>query len=109
VAEPLIVGRHSGFTEYLDTNDGENFTLVRSADVEPVIDANKRAQADNPMGWSPSKEWRHVASIPAIIQMQWIEQYGADPLAKGNEDLLRRVLSDPEWRYLRTGGGIIKG
>jgi hypothetical protein len=103
----LLVSQHSGFSEYLHTQDGENFALERVDDVQPVLDANKRAQNDNPSGMGASREWKKVASIPVIIQLQWIERYGADPLAKGNEDLLRRVLNDPEWLYLRCSGGLI--
>lgn len=104
-----VVAQHDGWTELLHFNPDDSFTLEKVVDVQPVLDANKRRHNDNPMGWSKTKEWRHVASIPPIVQLKWIERYGADPLAKGNEDLLKRVLDDPEWRYLRTGGGILKG
>ena len=102
-----ILDSHGGWTEWLDTMDGETFTLVRQADVEPVIDHNKRLQNDNPKGMGPSREWQHIASIPPIVQLQWIERYGADPLAKGNEKLLLRVLNDPEFRYLRCSTVIV--
>lgn len=107
MAEPMLISRSAAYTATLDTQDGDEFTVRYQADVQPVIDANKHDQVHNPTGYSPSRELQHVARIPITIQMQWIERYGADPLAKGNEGLLRRILNDPDWRYLRTGGGLI--
>ncbi len=106
--ERFVTARHDGFTEYLQfDNDDETGHIVRVADVEPVIEANKRAQSDNPAGYGVTREWQHVARVPVMVQFEWIKRYGADPLAPGNEALLTRVLNDPEWRYLRTGGGIL--
>lgn len=103
----LIPNTHGAFTEMLDTVDGEEFTLRTVADVEPVIDRNKRLRNDNPSGMGASREWQHVAEIPVTVVFQWIQQYGVDPTAKGNEDLLKRLLNDPEWRYLRTSEVIV--
>ena len=45
--------------------------------------------------------------FPVTVQMQWIQRFGGDPLAKGNERWLRRLLNDPEWRHLRTSSGKV--
>ena len=76
-------------------------------DVQPVLDANKSAQNHNPSGMSKSREWKKIAEVPAVVYLQWIKTYGTDPLAKGNESLLKRLLNDPNWRYLRTSGGSV--
>ncbi len=99
---PLLISQHGGFSEWLHTDDGEHYRIVRQADVTDALEANRRAALDNPSGMGATREWQHIASIPPMVQFEWIKRYGADPLAKGNEDLLERVLNDPEWRYLRT-------
>jgi hypothetical protein len=104
---PLLLASHSGFTETLHTNDGTEFTVVRSADVEPIIDHNTRLRNDNPKGMGASREWVHVAEIPVTVVFEWVKRYGVDPTAKGYEDLLKRLLNDPEWRYLRTSEVIV--
>lgn len=76
-------------------------------DVAPIIDANKAAANHHPSGMGESREWKKIASIPAVVYLEWIKIYGVDPLAKGNEALLRRLLNDPNWRYLRTSGGSV--
>lgn len=105
--DPLILARHDGFTERLHTTDGQEFTVERIADVEPVIDLNKQLQRDNPSGMGASREWKHVAEIPVMVWQIWCQQYGTDPLAKGNEALLKRLLNDPDNRWLRTSEGRV--
>ena len=95
-----------GISEHLDFHGDGSFAVVRSQDVEPILEQNKRLQTEGD-GYSPSREWRRVASILVTVQMQWIEKYGVDPLAKGNEALLKRLLNDPEWRHLRTSPGSV--
>jgi hypothetical protein len=82
------------------------FALRRSGDVEPVLEANKRALVGGD-GYTPSRDLRRIASIPPAVQLLWIERYGVDPLRRGNEDLLRRLLNDPEWMHLRTAHGRV--
>lgn len=89
-----------------DTSE-ERFVLHYRQDVEPVIEYNKARQNDGTGGWSPTRELRHVARIPLGVLQQWIEKYGVDPTARGQEDLLRRLLNDPENKYLRVGTGRI--
>jgi hypothetical protein len=73
-------------------------------DVEPILKRNKTLRGE------PQKsDWgRHVASIPNVILVKWLnEEY-----ARGNsqlrmftrefDELVARKLRDPDWRFLRT-------
>lgn len=93
-----------GVTESLLFHADGSFALQRSQDVEPALEANRRLRAEGD-GYSPSRELRRIASIPTVVQFEWIRRYGVDPLARGNEALLRRLLNDPDWRHLRTAPG----
>lgn len=104
---PLFVGEYGGVEEWLHTDDGEHFTLERRQDVESVLDANKRAAVANPKGYGETREFQKVATIPIGVQFEWIRKYGADPLKKGNEALLKRLLNDPEYRWLRCSEVIV--
>jgi len=104
-AIPIDGGRDGVSQALLFHGDG-SLALRWSQDVEPVLVRNGRLR-DRDDGYSRSRELRRVASIPAVVQLAWIRRYGADPLAKGNEALLRRLLNDPEWRYLRTAPGRV--
>jgi hypothetical protein len=74
--------------------------------VEPDLDAlltRAREESADTGGWSKSRELRHVMTVPVTVHYEMIRRYGADPFKRGNEDLKRRVLRDPEWRYLTIG------
>ena len=74
-------------------------------DVEPILARNARLRE------APQRrEWgRHVASIPNVILLKWLNEEHA----RGNtglrlftrefDALVARKLADPDWAYLRTG------
>lgn len=95
----------SAWVETLHFDESEQeATILIEGDIGPLIERNRRLYNDTD-GYSKSREWRHVASIPLLIVELWKKRYGADPLAKGNETLLRRLLNDPDLRFLRTSSG----
>jgi hypothetical protein len=82
-------------------------TVIASTtqDVEPILARNARLREGPQRG-----EWgRHVASIPNVILLKWLNEEHA----RGNtglrlftrefDALIARRLADPDWRYLRTG------
>lgn len=98
----------TGVTTYF-AHDAENKRNVfrYEQDVSAILDRNKALATEGDAGWSKSREWRRAAEIPNVVQMNWIAQYGVDPLAKGNEKLLKRLLNDPDNRHLRTAPGRV--
>jgi hypothetical protein len=81
-------------------------------DTSPLVDQNKSLQNDDDYSKNGIKNdmW-HYASIPIVVQLKWISQYGShnDPMKKGNEKLLFRLLNSPEWRYLKATNKIHLG
>lgn len=73
-------------------------------DVEPLLERNKQLRS------MPQKsDWgRHIASIPNVICMQWLNEEWARGntsitfLSKEFDELVARKLRDPDWAYLRT-------
>lgn len=103
----LELDRYDGMVERLHHDEtADRFHLETIADIEPVLERNKALQTEGD-GYSPSREWRRVASIPPIVVEIWKRQWGADPLAPGNDELLRRLLNDPDLRHFRTAPGRI--
>lgn len=102
-----LLDQYGGITEYFHYDDTTDTAAIEiKSDVEPTIERNKRLQIDTD-GYSNSRELRHVASIPMVVIEIWKKRHGADPLAKGNEDLLKRLLNDPDLRYFRVGLGRV--
>src|SRR5262249_17031694 len=73
-------------------------------DVEPILERNKALRS------MPQKsDWgRHVASIPNVILVKWLNEEHARGrtdlrlFSREFDELVQRKLADPEWKYLRT-------
>ena len=73
-------------------------------DVEPILERNKWLRSQR-----QKSDWgRHVATIPNVILMRWLNEEharGRTDLAlfsKEFDDVVKRKLNDPDWAYLRT-------
>jgi len=88
---------------HLDSN-GRDISIAHVQDVEPILDWNKAARGEEQRG-----DWgRHVARIPNVIYVQWLNEEHK----RGNtklrlftlefDEIVQRKLQDPEWTYLRT-------
>lgn len=94
----------SGLTQYFHYDESnDTFTIETVADAEPVIERNKKLYTDG----RPKGEWNHIASIPPEVILKWREQYGVRIWDRNHWPRVKRLLNDPEWRYLRTAPGVI--
>ena len=83
---------------------GDTVSIEHIQDVEPILERNKALR-----GEEQRSDWgRHVASIPNVIYVKWLDEEHA----RGNTSLrmftpefdliVQKKLQDPEWAYLRT-------
>ncbi len=91
---PVLVRPH------FDPN-GKDLAIEHWQDCEDILDNNKRLQNE------PQKsDWgRHVASIPNIILVRWMNEDGVNVLGMSSDEwgrYIKRKLSDPDWRHLRV-------
>lgn len=88
---------------HFDSN-GKDLAIEHVQDVEPILERNKLLR-----GEEQKSDWgRHVASIPNVIYVRWLDE----ERAKGNtslrmfspefDEIVQKKLQDPEWAYLRT-------
>ena len=88
---------------HFDSN-GQDLAIEHVQDVEPILEWNKEARRDE----QKSDFGRHVARIPNVIYVQWLNEEHA----RGNTNLrlftpefdaiVQKKLQDPDWAYLRT-------
>jgi hypothetical protein len=76
-------------------------------DVEAQIEFNKTRQNDGSNGYGPSRELQHVAHIPDIISLKWRNDHGIETWNKDHWPKVKRMLNDPDWKYLRTIPGKV--
>jgi hypothetical protein len=81
--------------------DGDRLTIEHAQDVAAILDRNKALQAE-----PQRSDWgRHVATIPNVILVKWMNEEGANVLAMSGEEFgafIRKKLADPDWRHLRV-------
>jgi hypothetical protein len=86
----------------LSLDDGK-LVVHTMQDVEPILERNKALRS-----MEQKSDWgRHVASIPNVIIVQWLNEEAARGhdvrfLSEEFDQLVARKLRDPEWAYLRT-------
>src|SRR3990167_3870057 len=98
----------TGITEYYhDLPDGK--CMVETVqDVEERLDRNKALANHGDRGYGTDRDkWlRRVGSIPNVVILAWLKEgidiFSTDPAMKLK---VRRLLNDPDWRWLRTAPG----
>ena len=81
--------------------DGDGLTIEHAQDVEAILDRNKALRSQ-----PQRSDWgRHIATIPNIVLVKWMNEDGVNALRMSSEEFgvfIRRKLDDPDWRHLRV-------
>ncbi|MGZ3349212.1 MAG: hypothetical protein ACXU89_09730 [Xanthobacteraceae bacterium] len=91
-------------TDVLFDRGEKRIIAVTTQDVEPILERNRMLRGER----QRSDFGRHVANIPNVILVRWLnEEY-----ARGNAELrmftaafnalVARKLQDPDWKHLRV-------
>ena len=102
----MLLDQHGSVLSTFE-DQGDGVVIRETQDVTGLLDANKALQNEG-RHRSRDGSLEHVASIPPIIVHKWMNEDGVNFLAlpkKERRAYLARKLNDPDWRYLRTGGG----
>ena len=95
-----ITGLETYFSHDESTNES---TISYAADSSPILEANKRlANDDDYTKDGIKKEFWHYASIPVMVQMDWLINKGVDIYNKDHAAKVSQLLNDPEYRHLKT-------
>jgi hypothetical protein len=97
-------GEESIFHRY---HDG-TWAVETRADISDVLDANKEQQNHGARPGALQPQWgRHVARIPPLIVVKWLNEYGINIYDPAHEKAMIRKLNDSEWRWLKTTDEVI--
>jgi hypothetical protein len=83
------------------TRDTKIHTTYADAPIDAVLDLNHHMQNEND-GWSKTKEWRRVGSIPMAVIHDWLVREKIDVFDKNDWPAVRKKLNSSEFRKLRT-------
>ena len=117
----LDYDRETGIQTWHTYDDDTDTTIIEEVqDIRPIIERNYAIQnheAGGALGLNEysrkgiKESWWHVASIPAVVQLQWLRQYGVNIHLMSKCDWtkkkVRQLLNSREWAHLRTGTGRI--
>jgi hypothetical protein len=97
----------AGSATYFHVIDGK-VGIENLQDITDVIEGNKRAQNAGNNGWTPSRDMKHVATIPNIVLMQWANEAGVKfNDSKAMQEIIKKKMNDPDFRLFRTGLGKV--
>ncbi len=69
--------------------------------TQAILDRNQELR-NHDNGYSPSKEFRRIGTIPAEVLALWREKYGLDINNPDHADAIMRLFNDSEWSRCRT-------
>ncbi len=90
-------------TQFNYDHNEDKVVLKNTQDVQPILEMNKKEMAgDSPYGLQNNPSMRKVASIPLVIIEKWKRELGIDIMDKNDMPKIKKLLNDPEYRWLRT-------
>ncbi len=94
-----------GMFQRAHLQDDENALVIQTIqDERPIIENNKRLQNSGD-GYTPSRDLKHVASIPLALCELWLREEGINIFDKNHADAIKRKLNSSEYLWLRTSLG----
>ena len=95
-------------TRYIQESDGK-LTINNQQNINPLLERNKKLYTDN-SGYTPSKDFKRIASVPPIILEIWTKEYNGSRNWFGlpkeiQNKILKTKLNSSEFRYFRTAEG----
>jgi len=97
----------SGVTTYHHFDELTDETTIEVVqDAAPFLRINEMNRNDDSYKRQGMKnDMLHVARIPIGVQAKWMAEYGVDIYNKDHWPRVKRLLNDPNYRYLRTTTG----
>jgi len=95
----------TGIREYFEWDEQGNEYITEEIDrslTQQVINQNKRIE-----GAGKGKDMWLAASIPPEVQYEWLDKFGIEFWNPAHKEGVKRLLNDPDYRYLRVNHFII--
>lgn len=84
----------------------EDVTIETVHDMTAILKENKRKRLSGHDGYTPSRDLRHVATIPNGVIVK-LFQMGINPYRNEDWPKVAAMLDDPDYEWLRTAPGTI--
>ena len=99
---------HTRITTTFDYTPDGMVILGSEADITPVLEQNKALQNHDDYSKQGIKDsWWHYATIPMIVIEKWKNELGVDVFNKDHAKRVKKLLNDPQYRYLKTTAKMV--
>jgi hypothetical protein len=99
--EMIDDGSWNGLQKWIRATDEDHGTVqvaYHQKNMAEILDANKQAQND---GFDRKSEMWHAASIPPIVEIEWLTKYGVRLKDPNHGPAVKRLLNSSEYRHLK--------
>lgn len=95
-------GSWNGLRKWMRATDDDEGTIQVSyeqANLQSVLDANKRAANSGDL--DRKSEFWHAATIPPIVEIEWLTKYGVRLNDPNHGPAIKRLLNSSEYAHLK--------
>ena len=90
---------YTGVTTYHHYDEADDtMTIETVQDVTPILEHNKAQQNE---GFDKRSDLWHAATIPAVVQLEWMTKFGVDLMNHDHFSAVKRLLNSSEYSHLR--------
>lgn len=97
--------RQGGMVTQARQTGEDTFEYRHVQDIGAHLEQNKAMRNHND-GYSKTREFRRVASIPPVVIEMWKNE-GIDVFNPDHQEAVMRKLNDPDYGLLRTADGTL--
>lgn len=89
----------SGISTYHHYDESDDRMIIETVqDTKPIIELNKAQQSH---GLDKRSDMWHAATIPAVVQLEWMTKFGVDLMNQDHFPAVKRLLNSSEYSHLR--------
>jgi len=94
---------YTGIKETFEGNGDGSFSIQTSQDCSRIVKFNKACQNEPLLKQRGIKsDYYHFARVPNTVLMEWKQKYDIDFNRKEDLPRIEKLLSSPDYKYLRT-------
>ena len=94
---------YTGIKEIFEGNGDGSFRIQTVQDCQRIVDFNKACQNTPELKRNGIKnDMYHFARVPNTVLMEWKTKYNIDFNKKEDLPRIEKLLSSPDYKYLRT-------
>lgn len=94
---------YTGVKQVFEGDGNGSFSIQQSQDCERIVRFNKACQNEGMLKKRGiANDMYHIARVPNTVLLEWKQKYNIDWNRKEDLPRIEKLLSSPDYKYLRT-------